>query len=275
MGSSCSCLSTSAAAPPVHDIEAPTTTTTLVVTPALAPAPVASSSSVPAESTVASSTSETSLNLSQSTLSMTTVKIAVVYYSTYGHVRTMALKAAEAAKATGAEVTILQCAETLSEEVLAKMHAPPKAEHAVVDVHDLPNYDAFIFAAPTRFGGPCAQYKAMWDATGSLWGTGALQGKLATFITSTATQNGGQESTHIFQLNNFVHHGMIFVPIGYTNPAIFNLDEVHGSSPWGAGCLAGGDGSRQPSELELGLAAHQGKRIADFAAQFKRGKTAA
>lgn len=179
------------------------------------------------------------------------------------------------AESAGADVTLLQIAETLPAEVLAKMHAAPKADVPIVEVADLPKYDALIFGAPTRYGSPAAQYKTMWDATGQLWSSGALNGKIGSFFTGTAGLGGGQETTSVFNLGHFVHHGMIYVPLGYGEPSIFSLDEVHGGSPWGAGCLSGSDGSRQPSKLELGLATYQGKRVAEFTNQFLRGKVAA
>lgn len=199
-------------------------------------------------------------------------KIAVVYYSMYQHIYKLALKEVEGATAAGADVSLFQVKETLPQEVLDKMHAPPKADVPIVDVADLPNYDALIFGCPTRYGMPAAQYNAMWDATGQLWAKGLLNGKLAAFFTSTGTQGGGQETTHSSQVSRFVHHGMIFVPSGYGYSPMFDMEQIHGGSPWGAGTFAGADGSRQPTELELGHAFYQGKRVAEFAAQMVRGR---
>lgn len=188
----------------------------------------------------------------------------------------MAQAVVKGAEAAGADVTLYQIAETLPAEVLEKMHAPPKAADVpVISVDDLTKYDALIFGAPTRFGAPAAQYKALWDATGQLWQTGALNGKIGSFFTGTATLGGGQETTSVFNLGHFVHHGMLYIPLGYGDSSIFTLEEVHGGSPWGAGCLSGADGSRQPSKLELGLATYQGKRVAEFANQLARGKAQA
>jgi len=203
-------------------------------------------------------------------------KVAVIYYSTWGHIHQMAQAVVKGVESAGAEVTLLQIAETLPAEVLTKMYAAPKADVPVANVADLPQYDALIFGAPTRYGQPCAQYKALWDATGQLWQSGALNGKIGSFFTGTATLGGGQETTASTNMGHFVHHGMIYVPLGYGEPAktLFNNEEVHGGSPWGAGCLSGGDGSRQPSKAELGLAEYQGKRVAEIANQFARGKSA-
>ncbi|KZT62391.1 benzoquinone reductase [Calocera cornea HHB12733] len=202
-------------------------------------------------------------------------KIAVIYYSMYGHIKTLATKAAEAAKATGAEVDLLQFPETLSDDILAKMHSPPKdAAVPFVTPTDLPKYDGIIFAFPTRYGRAVAQVSAFFDATGSLWATGALTGKFASTITSSASQNGGQETTHLTTIPYFTHQGMIYVPIGYGDQALLGLGEIHGGSPWGASTLAAGDGSRQPSELETGVAAYQGKYFAGIVNTFVAGKAA-
>lgn len=204
---------------------------------------------------------------------MSAPKVAVVYYSMYGHIKQLALKEVEGAKAAGADVTLLQIRETLPQEVLDKMHAPPKDETIpYIEAADLPNYDAIIFGAPTRYGNPASQYHALWDATGQLWAKGLLNGKIGAFFTSTGTQNGGQETTHLTQITRFVHHGMIFVPSGYGyGGPMFDMEEIHGGSPWGASTYAGADGSRQPTDIELGHAFYQGKRVAEFTAQFKRG----
>jgi len=166
---------------------------------------------------------------------MSTVKpkVAVIYYSTYGHMAKLAQKVVEGAKEAGADVTLLQIKETLSDDVLAKMGAAPKpADVPIAQVEDLPNYDALIFGAPTRYGSPCAQYKALWDSTGKLWATGALNGKLAAFFTGSATQGGGQEVTHMSNMGHFVHHGMMYVPLGYGYAPIFSFEQTHGGSPW-------------------------------------------
>jgi len=201
--------------------------------------------------------------------------VAVVYYSTWGHIAKLASAVAKGVEATGAEVKVYQIAETLPADVLAKLHAAPKPTDIPIATPEiLTGYDAIIFGAPTRYGIPCAQYKAFWDATGGLWMTGGLNGKLASFFTSTGTPGGGQETTHVTNLGHFVHHGMIYVPLGYGNQSLTSFEEVHGGTPWGAGTFSGADGSRQPTALELGLAEYQGKRVAEFANTFVRGKSA-
>lgn len=202
-------------------------------------------------------------------------KIFVVFYSMYGHVKAMAEKVKEGLEEAGCEATLYQIAETLPQEVLDKMHAPPKDDAIpVVGPHDLAEADGIMFGIPTRYGMAAAQVKALLDATGSLWTAGKLIGKPAGIFFSTATQGGGQETTALTFLTQLTHHGMVFVPLGYSTPLLFNMDEVHGGSPYGAGTFAGPDGSRQPTELELNVAQHHGKHFGGVAAALKRGREA-
>lgn len=153
--------------------------------------------------------------------------------------------------------------ETLSEEVLQKMHAPPKAADIPVlnDPSVLTQYDGFLLGIPTRYGNFPAQWKAFWDKTGGLWASGALYGKYAGIFISTAGLGGGQESTAIAVQSTLAHHGIIFVPLGYAKAfsILSDVSAARGGSPWGAGTLAGPDGSRQPSDAERELATIQGE----------------
>lgn len=196
-------------------------------------------------------------------------KIAIVYYSTYGHIRTTAHAVQKGVEAAGGKADVFQVPETLSSEVLSKMGAPPKSDDPVVTGADVTQYDGILFGVPTRFGTLPAQWKAWWDATGGLWASGAFAGKFAGFFVSTSTPGGGQETTISNSLSVLVHHGFIFVPLGYASafPLLTNLDEVHGGSPWGAGTYAGPDGSRKPSKLELEIAETQGKTFYETVAK--------
>jgi len=190
-------------------------------------------------------------------------KIAIVFYSTYGHIKTLAEAEKKGIEAAGGSVTLYQIAETLPEEVLAKMHAPPKDSNikTLTDPKELEQYDAFLFGIPTRFGNFPAQWKTFWDKTGAQWQTGAFWGKYAGVFVSSASLGGGQESTAISCMSTLVHHGFIFVPLGYktTFGIMVDLNEARGGSPWGAGTFAGPTGARQPSANELTLAEEQGK----------------
>ncbi|GAA6061478.1 hypothetical protein JCM10212_002557 [Sporobolomyces blumeae] len=201
-------------------------------------------------------------------------KIAVIYYTLYGHISTLALAIAEAAKSTGAEVDIYRFPEILSDEVRGKMHAGPHLEYPEVTPDDLLKYDGFIFGFGTRYGRAPAAASAFFDQTGGLWAKGALFGKMATIFTSSASQHGGQETTALTTLPFFAHHGIAYVPSGFAAPELTDLSEIVGGSAWGAAAIAGGDGSRQVTEKELAVAKFQGSSFAKFVGQFVAGKTA-
>lgn len=188
-------------------------------------------------------------------------KIAIIIYTMYGHIGAVAESVKKGVEEAGGAVTIYQIAETLPEDILAKLHAPAKPAYPVITPDELTNFDAFIFGIPTRYGNFPAQWKAFWDATGGLWASGALWGKYAGVFVSTGTPGGGQESTVIASISTLAHHGIIYVPLGYkfTFGELANLDEVRGGSPWGAGTFAGPTGARQPTKLELTIAEKQGK----------------
>ena len=190
------------------------------------------------------------------------MKIAIIQYSTYGHITVLSETLKKSIDATGlvTQVDILQVPETLPQDVLEKMHAAPKPGFPIATPECLIEYDAFLFGYPTRFGNLPAQFIDFWGATGGLWGAGILHGKPAGVFVSTGSLGGGQETTVINALSVLVHHGMIFVPLGYAKAfgQLSNLTEAHGGSPWGAGAFAGADGSRQPSALELEITTIQG-----------------
>ncbi|KAF2270718.1 flavo protein WrbA [Lojkania enalia] len=190
-------------------------------------------------------------------------KIAIVYYSMYGHIKQLADAEKKGIEEAGGTAKLFQVAETLPEEVLSKMYAPPKPTdvETLTDPEVLLEYDAFLFGIPTRYGNFPAQFKAFWDKTGKQWASGGFWGKYAGLFISTGTQGGGQESTALAAMSTLAHHGFIYVPLGYkhTFALLSDLSEVRGGSPWGAGTFAAGDGSRQPSQKEIELATAQGK----------------
>ena len=97
-------------------------------------------------------------------------KIAIVYYSMYGHVRTLALAEKEGLEAAGCEVTLLKVPETLSDEVLGKLGAPGVGkDDEEASAATLADYDGFLFGLSARFGMASAQVKALLDSTGGLW----------------------------------------------------------------------------------------------------------
>ena len=198
------------------------------------------------------------------------MKILIVFYSTYGHIYKMAQAIAEGAKTVeGAEVEIRRVPETLPQEVLEKMGAvdAQKAFSQIPEctVDALAEADAIIFGTPTRFGNMCGQMRQFLDATGQLWANGSLVGKVGSVFTSTATQHGGQESTILTFHVTLLHHGFVVVGLPYSFQGQMRMDEITGGSPYGASTIAGGDGSRMPSNNELEAARFQGKHVAGIA----------
>ncbi|KAG7927609.1 hypothetical protein KL925_001967 [Ogataea polymorpha] len=206
-------------------------------------------------------------------------KFAIITYSTYGHITTLAKEVAKGIESAGAEAEVFRGPETLSQDVLELIHAPEKPEDIPeIKAEDLTKYDGFVFGFPTRFGAAPSQMTSLFDSTGALWASGALYHKPAAFFTSTGT-GGGKETTIRNTLSFLSHHGMIYVPLGYAKAysELSNVDEVQGSSPWGAGTIAGSDGSRVPTALELKTAYIQGQEFAEvatkLAAPLKTGAT--
>ncbi|CAL9112142.1 probable NAD(P)H dehydrogenase (quinone) FQR1-like 2 [Musa acuminata AAA Group] len=192
------------------------------------------------------------------------LKIFIVFYSMYGHVESLAKRMKKGVDdIEGVEGVLYRVAETLPPDVLDKMHAPPKdTAIPLISAAEMVEADGILFGFPTRYGCMAAQMKAFFDSTGQLWREQKLSGKPAGFFVSTGSQGGGQETTAWTAITQLTHHGMLFVPIGYTFGAgMFEMDEIRGGSPYGAGVFAG-DGTRQASEAELALAEYQGKYMA-------------
>jgi NAD(P)H dehydrogenase (quinone) len=203
------------------------------------------------------------------------MNVLIVYYSMYGHIRRMAEAVKEGADGVnGATVRICRVQETLPEEVLIKMGAleaqKVQANVPVCEVEDLVWADAIIFGTPTRFGNMCGQMRQFLDSTGGLWAKGELVGKVGSVFTSSATQHGGQESTILSFHITLLHQGMIIVGLPYSFAGQMRIDEMTGSSPYGASTIAGGDGKRMPSENELDAARFQGKHVAEIAVKLFR-----
>jgi len=197
-------------------------------------------------------------------------KVLVLYYSSYGHIETMASAIAEGARSAGAEVTIKRVPELVPREVAEQSHFKLDQAAPVATVDELPSYDAIVFGTPTRFGNMTAQMKNFLDQTGALWAGGKLVGKVGSVFTSSATQHGGQESTILSTHIVLLHHGMVVVGLPYTFAGQMIQGEVSGGSPYGASTIAAGDGSRQPSENELAGARFQGRHVAEIAARLAR-----
>ena len=194
--------------------------------------------------------------------------ILVLYYSSYGHVETMAGAIADGArKVAGSTVTIKRVPELVSEEIAKKSGFKLDQKAPIATIEELPSYHAIIFGTPTRFGNMCAQMRNFLDQTGSHWMSGALIGKLGSVFTSTASQHGGQETTIQSFHTTLLHQGMIIVGLPYSAKELLTMTEITGGTPYGASTITSGDGSRQPSANELTLARFQGKHVAEIAAK--------
>jgi NAD(P)H:quinone oxidoreductase type IV len=207
-------------------------------------------------------------------------KIQIIFYSMYGHIYQLAEAVAAGARDGGnADVTLLQVAELMPDDVLEKSGAKAaRAAFAHIPVarpEQMADADAIIFGTPTRFGNMCAQMRNFLDQTGGLWMSGGLVGKVASVFTSTASQHGGQETTITSFHSTLLHHGMVIVGVPYSEQRLLAMGEISGGSPYGAATLTGGDGARQPSENELAIARFQGKHVAQIAAALVAGRTQA
>ncbi|HYP08814.1 MAG TPA: NAD(P)H:quinone oxidoreductase [Bryobacteraceae bacterium] len=203
------------------------------------------------------------------------MRIQIIFYSMYGHIYTMAEAVAEGARQVpGADVSIYQVAELVPEEALVRTGASAArgrfAHIPIVEPSVMADADAIIFGTPTRFGSMAAQMRNFLDQTGQMWAKGTLIGKVASVFTSTATQHGGHETTITNFHTTLLHHGMIIVGVPYSCPGLTDMSEITGGSPYGAGTLAGPDGSRQPTTIELDTARFQGRHVAEITAKLTR-----
>ena len=203
-------------------------------------------------------------------------RIKVIFYSLYGHIFRMAEAVAARAREAGADVELLQVAETLPREVLEKMGAVEAkqafAHVPIADPRKLAEADGLIFGTGTRYGSATAQMQAFFDATGGLWSSGALVGKAGGVFTSTGTQHGGQETTLVNMHTFLLHQGMVVVGVPYTEQRLLAMNEISGGTPYGASTIAGPKGERTPTENELAIARYQGRHTAEIAANLARKK---
>lgn len=195
-------------------------------------------------------------------------KVLVLYYSFYGHIEKMAKAVADGAGGyEGTEVTLKRVPETIPKEILEKAGAKMDQEAPVADPMELADYDAIIIGTPTRYGNMIAQMRNFLDQTGPLWAKGSLVGKVGSVFTSSNTQHGGQESTILTTHVTLLHLGLVVVGLPYSCQAQMGMDEIHGGSPYGASTIAGANGERFPSDVELQMARFQGRHVAEIAAK--------
>ena len=194
-------------------------------------------------------------------------RILVLYYSSYGHVAQMADAVAGGVRDAGHDCDILHVPETAPQAVVEAAGFRKMAHERIESPDKLTEYDGIVVGAPTRFGRMPSQMAAFWDQAGGLWASGKLVGKVGAAFTSTASQHGGQETTLFSILTNLLHMGMTIVGLDYGYGAQNGVDEVKGGAPYGATTIADNDGSRQPSEAELGGARYLGRKVAETAAR--------
>jgi NAD(P)H dehydrogenase (quinone) len=192
-------------------------------------------------------------------------KVLVLYYSSYGHIETMADAVAEGVRAAGAEVDVKRVPELVPEELARASHYKLDQAAPIARPAELAEYDAIVVGTGTRYGRMTSQMANFWDQTGGLWAQGKLIGKVGAAFTSTGTQHGGQETTLMNIHTMLLHHGMVIAGLPYSFQGQSRMDEVVGGAPYGATTIAGGDGSRQPSETELEGARFLGRRVAEIA----------
>lgn len=199
-------------------------------------------------------------------------KVLVLYYSSYGHVETLADAVAEGAKGvSGTQVDIRRVPELVPQDVAEQSGYQVDQKAPLIDGPGaLAEYDAIIVGTPTRFGNMASQMRNFWDMTGGEWANGKLVGKVGSAFVSTATQHGGQETTLTSIHTTLLHHGMVIAGVPYSCPELSNMKEITGGTPYGATTLADADGSRTPSDNELAIARFQGKHVAELAAKLAR-----
>jgi NAD(P)H dehydrogenase (quinone) len=197
-------------------------------------------------------------------------KVLILYYSMYGHIETLAQTVAEGVRrVSDVTATVKRVPETMDAEIFKAAHGKADQQFPTATPNELGDYDAIIIGTPTRFGNMAGQMRTFLYQTGGLWARGALIGKAASVFTSTGT-GGGQETTIASTWTTLAHHGMVIIPLGYSNPALFDISQGGGGSPYGASTVAGADGSRQPDARELGIARHQGEYVAKIAKKLNK-----
>ena len=202
-------------------------------------------------------------------------KVLVLYHSTYGHIEAMARAVAEGAREIrGAQVDLKRVPELVPEELARESGYKLDQEAPIATVSELEQYDAIVIGAGTRFGRIPSQMASFLDQAGGLWARGALNGKVGSAFTSTATQHGGQETTLFSIITNLLHFGMCVVGLPYSFAGQMTLDEITGGSPYGASTIAGGRGQRWPTRNELAAARFQGRLVAETAAKLGHGAQA-
>lgn len=193
-----------------------------------------------------------------------TVKLAIVYYSSYGTNYQMATIAADAAKAAGAEVRLLKARETAPAEAVNSQDAWKDHLEATKDIpeataEDMEWANAYLFSAGTRFGVMASQMRAFIDTLGGVWFSGGLANKPISAMTSAQNDHGGQETTLSSFYMTAMHWGGFVVAPGYTDEVIFKT----GGNPYGYSHTQGADFT---DDVKSAIG-HQARRLVETAAK--------
>ena len=197
---------------------------------------------------------------------MSKPKILIPFYSRTGTIEGLAKAIAEGAAAEGADVRVRRAREFVGPEVMAQAPGWKESAEAMNARYEAPTADdavwadAIIFGTPTRFGAVSAELKAYIDSLGGLWAKGALNGKLGSAFGGSATPHGGNESTILSLYNPMAHLGLIIVPTGFADAAMFK----GAGTPYGASVVSGNPPAG-PSAEELDVARYQGRRVTQIA----------
>lgn len=200
---------------------------------------------------------------------MSQTNVLIVFYSRNGSTEAMAKEIAAGARSKGAEVRLRRVREFVGPEVMAMAAgwadnaARMNAEYPAPTLDDAVWADGIVFGSPTRFGNVTAELKSFVDSLGGLWFQGKLVGKAGSAFTSTSTQHGGNESTLLTMYNFMAHLGLIIVPLGYGDPAMFAAGTPYGSS------TVSGQASAPPTPEDVAVAQYQGRRVASIAGALK------
>ncbi|RDK08945.1 NAD(P)H:quinone oxidoreductase [Cupriavidus lacunae] len=188
-------------------------------------------------------------------------KVLIVFYSRNSSTEMLAKAVAEGALEAGAEVRMRRVREVVGPDVMrqapgwlenatemnAKYEAPTEA--------DAEWADAIVFGTPTRFGSISAELKAYIDGLGGLWFAGKLNGKVGSVFGTTSSRHGGNEATLLATYAPMAHLGLIIVPLGYADAAMFKA-----GTPYGATHVSQRDAVK-PDEDHLAVARFQGRRV--------------
>lgn len=191
------------------------------------------------------------------------IEVLILYYSRHGATEQLAREIAlgvESVKGVSARIRTVPAVSATCESTSPDIpdEGPPYAEPS-----DLKECAGLAVGSPTRFGNMAAAMKYFIDGTVGTWLAGDLINKPFCVFTSTGSLHGGQETTLTSMALPFLHHGMLWVGIPYSEQALH--DTTSGGTPYGASHWAGPQGNKAITSEERTLARAQGVRLAKAA----------